>query len=132
MSIKKEEAKIVYSIMNKLKESTDVDFKFVYEQRLSSNEMYISISLNNSYYVYITKKDINMYNIFYTNDSIGSYSLDFNLVDIKYVLSSFIKNIHVLEQIEKYEGVKADCINNLNMLKRPEYIRDLRLNEILC
>lgn len=43
-----------------------------------------------------------------------------------------IQNISVLEQIERYEGLKSACLFNLDMLKRPEYIRDLRLKEILC
>jgi hypothetical protein len=132
MTIEKDEAKLIYSLMNKLKQSAEIDFRFLYEQRYRLNEMYIAISLNNSYYVYITKKDAKIYNISYTSSIIPNYDLDFNLVDLKYVLNAFIKNISVLEQIEKYEGLKNACLSNLDMLKRPEYIRDLRLNEILC
>lgn len=132
MTIEKDEAKLIYSLMNKLKQSAEIDFRFLYEQRFRLNEMYIAISLNNSYYVYITKKDAKIYNISYTSNIIPNYDLDFNLVDLKYVLNAFIKNISVLEQIEKYEGLKNACLSNLDMLKRPEYIRDLRLNEILC
>ena len=131
MTIEKEEAKIIFSIMKKLKETAEIDFRFVYENRYRINEMYISISLNNSYYVYITKKDSKIYNIAYTNN-IVNYDLDFCLVDIKYVLVAFIKNISVLEQIEINEVLKQSCLFNLDMLKRPEYIRDLKLNEILC
>jgi hypothetical protein len=132
MTIEKEEAKVIYSIMNKLKESAEIDFRFIYEERMHyTKEKYVAISLNKSYYVYIIKKDSKIYNICYTSN-IVNYDLDFNLVDVKYVLESFIKNISVLEQIERYEGLKAACLSNLDMLKRPEYIRDLRLNEILC
>jgi hypothetical protein len=132
MTIEKEEAKVIYSIMSKLKESAEIDFRFIYEERMHYNkEMYVAISLNNSYYFYITKKDYKLYNICYTSN-IVNYDLDFNLVDIKYVLDAFIKNISVLEKIERYEGLKSACLTNLDMLKRPEYIRDLRLNEILC
>ena len=137
MTIEKEEAKVIFSIMKKLKETAEIDFRFVYENRYSRysrygiNEKYIAISLNNSYYVYITKKDSKIYNIAYTNN-IVNYDLDFCLVDIKYVLVAFIKNISVLEQIEINEVLKQSCLFNLDMLKRPEYIRDLKLNEILC
>ena len=134
MTIEKEEAKVIFSIMKKLKETAEIDFRFLYENTYNKygiSEKYIAISLNNSYYVYITKKDSKIYNIAYTSN-IVNYDLDFSLVDIKYVLESFIKNISVLEQIERYEGLKAACLSNLDMLKRPEYIRDLRLNEILC
>ena len=132
MTIEKEEAKVIYSIMSKLKESAEIDFRFIYEERMHYNkEMYVVISLNNSYYVYITKKDSKLYNICYTSN-IVNYDLDFNLVDVKYVLDAFIKNISVLEQIERYEVLKEACLSNLDMLKRPGYIRDLRLNEILC
>jgi hypothetical protein len=131
MTIEKEEAKIIYSIMNRLKESAEIDFIFIYEERMFIKEKYVAISLDDSYYVYISKKDSKIYNIAYTNNIIN-YNLDFNLVDIKYVLEAFIKNISVLEQIERYEELKEECLSNLDMLKKPEYIRDLRLNEILC
>ena len=134
MTIEKEEAKVIFSIMKKLKETAEIDFRFLYENTYNKygiSEKYIAISLNNSYYVYITKKDSKIYNIAYTNN-IVNYDLDFCLVDIKYVLVAFIKNISVLEQIEINEVLKQSCLFNLDMLKRPEYIRDLKLNEILC